>query len=112
MPANAKLSRNSSGGGGDEYSAYIVVSTTMSRDELLRHFDDQILDQLWLADTGWSGNSSSGSVWSETGTNNDALIGELRVAEASIGVFNVRFTVSSVDPDNYYGGTSRSMRMN
>lgn len=112
IPANAKLTRNGSGGGGDEYSAYIVVSTTVSRDELLRHFDDQIRDQLWLADTGWSGNSSLGSVWSKTGTNNDALVGELRIAEASIGVFNVRFTVSSVDPGNYYSGTSRSSGTN
>lgn len=112
IPADAKLSRNSSGGGGDGYSAYIVVATTMSRDELLRHFDDQIRDQLWIADTSWSGKSTLGSIWSKTGTKNDALVGELRIAEASTGVFNVRFTVSSVHPDNYYGGHSTTIGTN
>jgi hypothetical protein len=107
-PAGARASRNGSGGGDDEYSANITLSTTMSRDDLLQYFDDQIRAQGWVADSGWSGSSTVGTVWTRPDPKGQPLIGTMRIATARDGVFHARFTVISMEPDNLFEGHSSS----
>ena len=108
VPAKAKASNIGSGGGGDEYSAHVVVSSTMGRAELMSYFDDRIRDQQWVPDAGWSGSTSSGSVWTKTDEDSKAMVGVLRIADAAADIYNIRFTVSSIDPGKHFSGSSSS----
>ncbi len=108
VPAKAKASNIGSGGGGDEYSAHVVVSSTMGRAELMSYFDDTIRDQQWVPDAGWSGSTSSGSVWTKTDEDSKGMVGVLRIADAAADIYNVRFTVSSIDPGKHFSGSSSS----
>lgn len=108
VPAKAKASNIGSGGGGDEYSAHVVVSSTMGRAELMSYFDDKIRDQQWVPDAAWSGSTSSGTVWTKTDEDGKGMVGVLRIADAAADVYNVRFTVSSVDPGKHFSGSSSS----
>ena len=108
VPKGAKI-RNSGGGGSNhEYGTSVVVSTTLSRDDLLRHFDEQIRAQGWTADSGWSGGMTAGTVWTRSDAENRPLVGTMRIAEAAEGVFNARFSVMSVAPAEDAGGGSWS----
>lgn len=95
VPTGAELKDNYTEGGGDEYSAVVVLSTDLRPDELLKHFDDQIRTQGWTGDGGWSGSMSVGSVWTRKDEDGPVL-GTLRIAEVSSGVFNARFTALSL----------------
>lgn len=95
---------NGSGGGGDEYSADLVISTGMSPDALLQYFGDQLREQGWMPDSAWSGRVTSGTLWTSTDSNEKLLSGTLRVAQASAEVFHVRFTIVSLAPENYFSG--------
>lgn len=106
LPVDAKASRVGSGGGGDEYSARVVVSSPMSRSDLMTHFDQEIRRQEWLPDGGWTGSTSSGSVWTKTDEDGMGMVGVLRIADAATGVYNVRFTVSSINPEKHFSGSS------
>lgn len=106
VPEGAEVRHNGGGGSNDEYSTRVVVLTTLSRDALLRHFDDQIRTQGWTADSGWSGGMTAGTVWTRNDSNDRPLVGTMRIAEASDGVFNARFTVISVTPADDFGGSS------
>lgn len=95
VPKGAELKDNHTEGGGDVYSAVVVLSTDLRPNALLKHFDDQIRAQGWAADAGWSGSMSVGSVWTRKGEDGPVL-GTLRIAEVSSGVFNARFTAMSL----------------
>jgi hypothetical protein len=108
VPKGAELKDNHTEGGGDEYSAVVVLSTDLRPDALLKHFDDQIRAQGWTADAGWSGSMSVGSVWTRKDPDGPVL-GTLRIAEVSSGVFNARFTVISLVQSDPYRGNPRTL---
>lgn len=102
LPQGAGMQRSRTEGGGEEYSAVVVVSTTLSPGALLRHFDEQIRTQGWTADSAWSGDRTVGSVWTRDDPRGQPVIGTLRIAEVSSGVLNARFTVISLVPHSRY----------
>lgn len=104
VPADAEASDMGSGGGGDEYGTHVVLATTLDREALLRHFDDQIRAQGWTPDSAWSGGMTAGTVWTRSGPGDSPLVGTMRLAQAAEGVFNARFTVMSVAPETHHGG--------
>lgn len=106
VPEGAEVRHNGSGGSNDEYRTSVVISTTLSRDGLLRHFDDQVRAQGWTADSGWSGGMTAGTVWTRNDANDRPLVGTMRIAEASDGVFNARFSVMSVAPADDFAGSA------
>lgn len=96
LPSGTKTTNMGMGGSGDEMSSRVVVSTTRSREELLGYLGDQIGNQNWLLDTGWSGSVSSGTVWSMSSEKDGEILGVLRITQAANEVFNIRFSVSPI----------------
>lgn len=86
-----------------------IPITALRRSELMRYFDDQIRDQEWGYDSGWNGATTSGSVWIKTVSDGTELVGMLRITQASDEVFNIRFTVVTVDPAKHYSGRSSTV---
>lgn len=105
-PDDAEVHESGSSGGGDEYSADAVVSTALSRADLLQHFDEQIRTQGWVADSDWSGSTTVGTVWTRRGSKDQLLVGTMRLAEAGQGLYSARFTIISVAPGDYHSGHS------
>lgn len=99
LPPDAETTNVGMGGSGDEMSSRVVVSTTKSRQGLLEFLGNQIREQDWVADSAWSGNVSSGSVWSLSSADHGLFVGVLRITQASSDVFNVRFSISPVGSD-------------
>tara|TARA_R110000787_G_scaffold4177_2_gene16153 strand:+ start:1977 stop:2291 length:315 start_codon:yes stop_codon:yes gene_type:complete len=54
LPNNIQSSNGGMGGRGNEYHSDVVVSTEMSRANLMSYLNDQIRDQGWIFDTSWS----------------------------------------------------------
>jgi hypothetical protein len=98
LPEDARSSNAGGGGGGDEVNSHVDVLTTMSRAALLRFFGDQIQDQQWVFDTNWSGELSSGSLWTLDTRDDGMLIGTLHIFGPSVGAVRVRFSVSPAEP--------------
>lgn len=98
LPEDAQSSNVGGGGGGDEVNSHVDVLTTMSRAALLRFFGDQIRDQQWVFDTNWSGELSSGSLWTLDTRDDGILIGTLHIFGPSVGAVRVRFSVSPAKP--------------
>jgi hypothetical protein len=98
LPEDSKSSNVGGGGGGDEVNSHVDVLTTMSRAALLRFFGDQIQDQQWAFDTNWSGEMSSGSLWTLDTPEDGMLIGTLHIFGPSVGAVRVRFSVSPAEP--------------
>jgi hypothetical protein len=98
LPSGAKTTEMGMGGSGDEMSSRVIVHSNHSREELLGVLGEQVRNQDWRYDSGWSGSVSSGSVWSLS--NEDGpIVGVLRITEASSAVFNIRFSMSPVSVD-------------
>ncbi len=98
LPEDAKSSNVGGGGGGDEVNSRVDVLTAMSRAELLSFLGDQIQDQRWVFDTNWSGELSSGSLWTLDAPDDGMLIGTLHIIGPSVGAVRVRFSVSTAEP--------------
>jgi hypothetical protein len=97
LPEGASASGSGMGGSGDEFSARVLASTPLNRDELIRHFGEQIQGQGWRFDTSWSGTLSSGSVWSKTKSEAETLVGTLKIVQVSDDMFDIRFSVSPIN---------------
>lgn len=110
LPSDVKTKDWGMGGSGDEMSSRVVLGTSRTRDELIGLLGEQIRNQDWRYDSGWSGSVSSGSVWLLSGGEDGEMLGVLRITEASSGVFNSRFSVSpvTVDKSTFSGGTFSS----
>jgi hypothetical protein len=98
LPEDAKFSNVGGGGSGDEINSRVDVLTAMGRAELLSFLGDQIQDQLWVFDTNWSGELSSGSLWTLDTPDDGMLIGTLHIFGPSVGAVRIRFSVSSAEP--------------
>lgn len=105
VPGDARVERNTAGGGDDEYSARLTVAAKLSREEILEHFGEQLREQDWDFDSAWSGRSSAGTVWTSADESGAPLYGTLRVVETSPGLFYLRFSVVSFDAVNRSGGS-------
>ena len=112
VPEGAELRHKGAGGSNDEYSIRVIVLTTSSRDTLLRHFDDQLRAQGWTADSAWSGGMTAGTVWTRKDPDDRPLVGTMRIAEGSAGVFNAHFTVMTVTPGDGVSGSSWTSSFN
>ena len=98
LPEDAKSSNVGAGGSGDEVNSRVDVLTTMSRAGLLSFLGDQIQNQQWVFDTNWSGELSSGSLWTLDTPDDGMLIGTLHIFGPSVSAVRVRFSVSSTEP--------------
>ena len=98
LPEDARSSNVGGGGGGDEVNSHVDVLTTMSRAELLSFLGNQIQDQQWVFDTNWSGELSSGSLWTLDTPDDGMLIGTLHIFGPSVGAVRVRLSVSPAEP--------------
>jgi len=98
LPEDAKSSNVGGGGSGDEVNTRVDVLTAMSRAELLSFLGDQIQDQQWVFDTNWSGEMSSGSLWTLDTPEDGMLIGTLHIFGPSVGAVRVMFSVSPIEP--------------
>ncbi len=98
LPEDARSSNVGGGGSGDEINSRVDVLTAMSRAELLSFFGDQIQNQQWVFDTNWSGELSSGSLWTLDTPDDGMLIGTLHIIGPSVGAVRVQFGVSTAEP--------------
>ena len=101
LPDGVQSLGSGSGGGGGEYHSHITVTTSMSRESLVSHLGDQVRDQGWIFDTGWSGNLSSGSVWSRSSPEVGTMIGILHAYGESQESYNLRFAVTTAESRSY-----------
>ena len=93
LPDDAREHGSGQSDRGDEVHLRIVFSTTMSRQELLDHFADQLHEQAWAIDSNWSGKQAAGSMWSFEPPNAGTLIGELHISGSANDAYRVRFVV-------------------
>lgn len=97
-PDNAKTFNAGIGTDGHEVSTRVDVSVSMSREELLVFFEDQIRNQNWKFLTEWSSDLSSGSVWTRNTSEEGILIGTLHAYDAGTDPVRVRFSIDPADP--------------
>lgn len=95
LPGDVQSTNAGMGGGGNEYHSRITVTGGMDRDSLLSFLGDQVRDQGWVFDSGWSGNYSAGSVWSKKSPEGETLIGMLHAFGESGDSYDVRFGLSA-----------------
>jgi len=105
LPDATQSSGAGMGGGGNEYHSDVIVNTEMSRASLMSYLGDQIRDQGWVLDTSWSGNLSSGSVWSRKSPQDEMLIGTLHAYGKLASTYHVRFGVSPAATGSFAGAT-------
>lgn len=97
LPEGAVATNTQRGSHGDEVHAAVDISGTFGHSELLSYFGDQIRDQGWSLDTGWSGSLSSGTVWMLDSPTDGLLVGKLHIYGRGAGPIHVRFSFSPVD---------------
>jgi len=98
LPEGAKASNTGMGGNGHEVGSHVDISGAMGRSELQNFFEDQIRNQSWEFQTGWSSHLSSGSVWKSNSAEDGILIGTLHLFDSGVDPIRVRFSVNPADP--------------
>jgi hypothetical protein len=98
LPDDAKASNSGMGGNGHEVSSRVDVSGAISRTDLASFLENQIRDQRWEFQTGWSSLHSSGSVWVLDTNDDGLLIGTLHLFDSGEDPIRVRFSVTPADP--------------
>lgn len=93
LPDDAQKHGDSRTESGDEVRARIILSTTLSREDLANHFAEQIQKQDWVLDSNWIGKHTAGSLWSIESADAGTLIGELAVSGSTGDDFRVRFAI-------------------
>jgi hypothetical protein len=83
---------------GHEIISSVDVSANVSRQALLEFFGDQIRVQDWIFETEWSGQRTSGSVWSQDTAEHGILVGTLHLYESGSSPVRVRFSIDTADP--------------
>ncbi|MCZ0951845.1 MAG: hypothetical protein OXQ89_11105 [Rhodospirillaceae bacterium] len=77
----------------------VDIETDLSAQELVEHFAQQLLDQGWSDDAGWSGETTSGSVWSATPEAELNLMGLLDVRALGETGYQATFRASVLEID-------------
>ena len=72
-------------------STGVTLETVLSAQNLVNHFQTQLQDQGWGYDTGWSGRSSSGSVWAFSPIDDLDLTGLLEVVSLGESRYHASF---------------------
>ncbi len=98
LPEGAKASNSGMGGNGHEVGSHVDISGAVGRSDLLSYFENQIRDQEWEFQTGWSSHNSSGSVWVLDTVEDGMLIGMLHLFDSGVDPIRVRFSVNPADP--------------
>lgn len=98
LPEGVNASNSGMGGNGHEVGSHVDTSGAVDRSELQGFFENQIRDQGWEFQTGWSSHLSSGSVWTLDSAKDGILIGTLHLFDSGADPIRVRFSVSSADP--------------
>lgn len=98
LPEGARATNTGMGGDGDEVGSRVDISGAMARSELQNFFEDQIRNQSWEFQTGWSSHLSSGSVWMLDSAEDGVLIGTLHLFDSGGDPIRVRFSVNPADP--------------
>jgi len=105
LPDGAKASNTGMGGNGHEVGSHVDISGAMGWSEIQNFLEDQIRNQNWEFQTGWSSHLSSGSVWALNSAEDGILIGTLHLFDSGAGPIRVRFSVNPTDPTK---GTANS----
>ena len=98
LPEGAKASNTGMGGNGHEVGSHVDISGAIGRSELQNFFEDQIRNQSWEFQTGWSSHLSSGSVWTLNSAEDGILIGTLHLFDSGVDPIRARFSVNPADP--------------
>ena len=78
-------------GGPRSASIGVTLETDVSAQDLVDHFQAELQDQGWRHDTGWSGRSSSGSIWAFSPANDLELTGVLDVVSLGESRYHAHF---------------------
>lgn len=106
LPEGATATNMGTGGNGDEVNTRVDVSSAFGQSDLISLFGDQIRDQGWVFETGWSGSFSSGTVWTLDTPDDGILIGKLHVYGSNTDPVRVRFSINPIAPaKNTYNGS-------
>lgn len=97
-PEGTTASNTGMGGNGNEVGTHVDLSGAMGRADLQNFFEDQIRNQSWEFQTGWSSHLSSGSVWALESADDGILIGTLHLFDSGFDPIRVRFSVNPADP--------------
>jgi len=98
LPKGVEIENTEMGGSGDEVSSTVDVSGASGRADLAGFFENQIREQGWTHQTGWTSQNSSGSVWYLDSPKNGLLIATLHLFDTGADPIRVRFSVSPADP--------------
>lgn len=115
LPEDAQSSGGGSGGGGDEYHSSVVVMTNMSRASLVQNLGDQVRSQGWAFDTEWSGDQSSGSIWTKKSSDDELLIGTLHAYGEEPNTYHVRIGIALAKTGGFAAGPrigNQAIRLN
>lgn len=85
-----------SGGSDREMSFATTLDTDQPAENLFDHFEPQLQDQGWIRESEWSGESSSGSTWTATPTDEMELSGLLEIVALSESGYYVSFRALSL----------------
>lgn len=102
-PLNSVMGPIASIGGfsrtGQSAGTEIELETALSAQDLIDHFGQQLEEQGWTRDTGWTGANSSGSSWTHAPAAELELAGLLDVVALGDSAYRASFRVSSLDSE-------------
>lgn len=97
MPTIARFGGFS--GTGRSASTEIELEAALSAQDLIEHFGQQLEEQGWTRDSGWTGTNSSGSSWTHAPTAELGLAGLLDVVALGVSTYRASFRVSSLESE-------------
>lgn len=98
LPEGTTATHTGRGGSNEEVNTSVDISGTLGRSDLLSYFGEQIRDQGWVFETGWSAALSSGTVWTLDTSDVGILIGKLHAYGSGSDPIRVRFSINPVSP--------------
>lgn len=98
LPEGVEATNSGSGGGTGEVSSHVDLSGGMGRSDLQTYFEEQVRNQKWEFQTGWSSGLSSGSIWTRSSKSDGILIGTLHLFDSGSDPIRVRFDISPAVP--------------
>lgn len=88
---------SSSSGTDRSRSTSMAIETEMTGQDLLAHFEQQLGDQGWTYESGWSSRASSGSAWSARPENGAQLSGLLDIVTTESAGYHGTFRAIRLD---------------
>jgi hypothetical protein len=75
----------------------IPIETELTAQNLLDHFGQQLEEQGWSADSGWSGVVSLGSSWSASPADDVQLVGLLEIVSLEESGYQASFRATQIN---------------